>query len=50
MMRPPPMQVRCVQCLRVFIFTPPSDAIFLPCCKECGGDLLVMDIDIDRQD
>ena len=40
MIKPPPMQVKCVKCHATTIISPSSDAIAVPRCKKCGGEMV----------
>ena len=42
MIKPPPMQVKCVKCSATMIIAPKSDAIFVPRCKKCGGEMVAV--------
>ena len=40
MIKPPPIQVKCVKCHATTIISPSSDAIAVPRCKKCGGEMV----------
>ena len=42
MIKPPPIQVKCVKCHATTIISPSSDAIAVPRCKKCGGEMVAV--------
>lgn len=36
------MQVKCVKCHATTIISPSSDAIAVPRCKKCGGEMVAV--------
>ena len=42
MIKPQPMKIQCVKCSVTMIIAPKSDAIFVPCCKKCGGEMKIV--------
>ena len=42
MIKPQPMKVQCPKCLATTIISPKSDAVFVPRCKKCGGEMRVV--------
>ncbi len=42
MIKPQPMKVQCPKCLATTIISPKSDAIIVPRCKKCGGEMEVV--------
>lgn len=42
MIKPQAMKVKCIKCLATTIITPKSDAVIVPCCKKCGGEMEVV--------
>lgn len=44
MIKPQAMKVKCIKCLATTMITPKSDAVIVPCCKKCGGEMEVVGI------
>ncbi|MCB1659582.1 MAG: hypothetical protein KDI39_15295 [Pseudomonadales bacterium] len=42
MIKPPPMKVKCVKCQATTIISSSSDAIAVPRCKKCGGEMVAV--------
>ncbi len=42
MIKPQPMKVQCPKCLATTIIMPKSDAVIVPCCEKCEGEMEVV--------